>query len=106
VLISLAVRFAGQAPTLGSALSVSVFNFATAVGSWIAGRSLDSAVGDSGPAVVGIVIAALTLVPTIALAVIQRRRAATPATAVLRTPEPGRTKTCPREREPAAVPCT
>ena len=75
VLISLAVRFAGQAPTLGSALSVSAFNVGTAVGSWIAGLALDSALGAVGPVLVGAAIAALTLVPTVALAVTQRHRA-------------------------------
>ncbi|BBC29028.1 hypothetical protein SGFS_003190 [Streptomyces graminofaciens] len=63
VLISLAVRFAGQAPTLGSGLTVSAFNFGTAAGSWIAGSALDSSLGATGPAVVGTVIAALTLFP-------------------------------------------
>jgi len=72
VLISLAVRFAGRAPTLGSALSVSAFNVGTAVGSGIAGAALDSPLGATGPAVVGTVIAALTLIPTVALA--RRRR--------------------------------
>ena len=76
VLITLAVRFAGQAPTLGSALSVSAFNLGTAAGSWFAGRALDSALGVTGPAVVGTVIAALTLFPTIAIA--RRRRSASP----------------------------
>jgi len=75
VLISLAVRFAGRAPTLASALSVSSFNFGTAAGSWLAGFSLDSALGVTGPAVVGTLIAALTLIPTIALGAIQRRPA-------------------------------
>jgi predicted MFS family arabinose efflux permease len=76
VLISLAVRFAGRAPTLGSALTVSAFNFGTAVGSWIAGITLDSSLGDTGPAVVGTVIAALTLVPTTAIVMAERRHAA------------------------------
>jgi predicted MFS family arabinose efflux permease len=74
VLISLAVRFAGRAPTLGSALTVSAFNFGTAVGSWIAGITLDSSLGDTGPAVVGTVIAASTLIPTTAIVITQRRR--------------------------------
>ncbi|MEU2776995.1 MFS transporter [Streptomyces sp. NPDC007162] len=74
VLISLGVRFAGQAPTLGSALTVSAFNLGTAIGSWIAGLALDSSLGATGPAVIGTVIAALTLIPTIAIACIQRRR--------------------------------
>src|SRR5258707_5002675 len=34
VLIALAVRFADHTPTLGSALSVSAFNFGTAVATW------------------------------------------------------------------------
>ena len=38
VLSSLAVRFAGLAPTLGVAMSVSAYNLGTAVGSGIAGR--------------------------------------------------------------------
>jgi predicted MFS family arabinose efflux permease len=62
----LAVRFAGQAPTLGSAPAVSVFNFGTAAGSWIAGIALDSSLAATGPAAVGTVIAALTLIPTTA----------------------------------------
>ncbi len=68
VLSALAVRFAGVAPTLGVAMSVSAYNLGTAVGSWIAGRALDSGLGETGPAVVGTVFAALTLVPTIAIA--------------------------------------
>ncbi|MFD0475025.1 MFS transporter [Nonomuraea thailandensis] len=70
VLISLSVRFAGDAPTLASALSVSAFNAGTAAGSWLAGRALDSALGATGPAAVGAAIAALTLIPTITIAVI------------------------------------
>lgn len=73
VLISLAVRFAGKAPALGSALSVSAFNLGTAVGSWIAGLTLSTSLGSVGPAVVGTVIAALTLIPTTAIALIARR---------------------------------
>jgi predicted MFS family arabinose efflux permease len=74
VLISLGVRFAGRAPTLGSALTVSAFNLGTAIGSWIAGLALDSPLGATGPAAVGTVIAALTLIPAIAIALTQRRR--------------------------------
>lgn len=74
VLIHLAVRFAGKAATLGSALSVSAFNAGTAVGTAIAGTALASPLGTSGPALVGTVIVALTLVPAAALAVAGRRR--------------------------------
>jgi predicted MFS family arabinose efflux permease len=68
VLSSLAVRFAGVAPTLGVAMSVSAYNLGTAVGSGIAGASLSSSLGAAGPAVVGTGIAALTLIPTVAVA--------------------------------------
>jgi DHA1 family inner membrane transport protein len=78
VLSSLAVRFAGAAPTLGVAMSVSAYNLGTAVGSGIAGATLSSGLGASGPAVVGTGIATLTLVPTVVLARIQRRRDAVP----------------------------
>ncbi|MER6984672.1 MFS transporter, partial [Streptomyces carpinensis] len=76
VLISLGVRFAGQAPTLGSALTVSAFNLGTAVGSWFAGLALESPLRATGPAAVGAAIGALTLIPTIAIALTQRRRSA------------------------------
>jgi DHA1 family inner membrane transport protein len=74
VLTSLAVRFAGQAPTLASSLTVSAFNLGTAVGSWAAGLTLDSGLGATGPVVVGTLIVVLTLLPTIAVASVQRRR--------------------------------
>ncbi|MFH9468991.1 MFS transporter [Streptomyces clavifer] len=76
VLISLGVRFAGRAPTLGSALTVSAFNLGTAIGSWSAGRALVSPLGVTGPAVIGTAIAALTLIPTVAITLVQRRRGA------------------------------
>ncbi|MFG2409551.1 MFS transporter [Streptomyces brevispora] len=77
VLMALAVRFARQAPVLASALTVSAFNLGTAIGSWVAGLTLNSPLGGTGPAVVGTVIAALTLIPTTALALTQRRRSTT-----------------------------
>jgi predicted MFS family arabinose efflux permease len=83
VLSALAVRFAGVAPTLGVAMSVAAYNLGTAVGSWGAGRTLGSALGAAGPAVVGTGIAALTLIPTITLALRRSptRAAAGPGTA-------------------------
>ncbi|MCK9868784.1 MFS transporter [Nocardiopsis dassonvillei] len=74
VLISLAVRYAAHAPTLGSSLSVAAFNFGTAAASWIGGAALTTGLGVTGPLVVGTAIAALTLVPATALALVQRRR--------------------------------
>ncbi|GAA2310809.1 MFS transporter [Streptomyces kunmingensis] len=75
VLMSLSVRFARRAPVLASALTVSAFNLGTAVGSWIAGLTLDTSLGTTGPAAVGTAIATLTLIPTTALALTHRRRA-------------------------------
>lgn len=74
VLIHLAVRYAGKAAALGSALSVASFNAGTAIGTAIAGVALATPLGLSGPAMVGTVIVALTLIPTIVLALVCRRR--------------------------------
>ncbi|NYH55328.1 DHA1 family inner membrane transport protein [Nocardiopsis arvandica] len=74
VLISLAVRYAAHAPTLGSSLSVAAFNFGTAAASWIGGVALGTGLGALGPVAVGTAIAALTPIPAAALALIQRRR--------------------------------
>ncbi|MDH6455396.1 MULTISPECIES: MFS transporter [unclassified Streptomyces] len=79
VLIALAVRFAGRAPTLGSALTVSGFNLGTAAGSWAAGLALESPLGTTGPAAVGTVVAGLTLIPTSAIALTRRRTKPSPA---------------------------
>jgi predicted MFS family arabinose efflux permease len=79
-LISMAVRFAGRAPVLASALTVAAFNFGTAVGSLIAGLALDSELGAVGPAVVGTTIVALTVIPTTAVAITGGRRPAAAAT--------------------------
>ncbi|MFE3178144.1 MFS transporter [Amycolatopsis sp. NPDC059090] len=67
ILISLAVRYADHAPTLGSSLSVAAFNLGTAVASWVGGAALESGLGTVGPVVVGAVISAMTLIPVIAL---------------------------------------
>ncbi|MGP4089776.1 MFS transporter [Streptomyces sp. KR55] len=69
VVTSLAVRFAGDAPTLTSALTTSAYNTGIAAGSAIAGIALESPLGLTGPPLVGTVAAALTLLPLIALAV-------------------------------------
>ncbi|MFE3149469.1 MULTISPECIES: hypothetical protein [unclassified Streptomyces] len=93
-----AVRYAAKAPTLASVLTVSAFNLDTAIGSWAAGRTLETSLGSTGPAVVGTAIAALTLVPTIALG---HRRPASPGTtafpsAAIAFSHPGLTRTSPR----------
>ncbi|MFE6157812.1 MFS transporter, partial [Streptomyces sp. NPDC056486] len=68
VVTSLAVRFAGDAPILTSALTTSAYNTGIAAGSALAGQALDSSLGLTGPALVGAVSATLTLLPLIALA--------------------------------------
>jgi DHA1 family inner membrane transport protein len=64
----LAVQLAASAPTLAAALTVSAFNAGIAAGSSIAGYTLDTALGTTGPATVGAAMVALGLVPLIALA--------------------------------------
>jgi predicted MFS family arabinose efflux permease len=88
ILISLAVRFADHAPTLGSSLAVASFNFGTAVSSWLGAMALESGLGTVGPVVVGSFLSAFTLVPAVALAVAVRRdqRAEDPHHHTLTTP--------------------
>ena len=73
VLIGKAVGYADHAPTLASPLSTSAFDVGTAVGSWIAGLALESALGATGPVVVGATIAALYFLPLSALVAKDRR---------------------------------
>lgn len=75
VLIHFAVRYAGPAAALGSALAVSAFNVGTALGTEAAGVALTSSLGLAGPATIGAVIVSLTLIPAAALAVLRRRAA-------------------------------
>jgi predicted MFS family arabinose efflux permease len=68
VATGLSVQLAGSAPTLAVAFTVSAFNAGIAAGSSIAGYTLNSSLGTTGPATVGAVMVALGLVPLIALA--------------------------------------
>ncbi|MGO4634963.1 MFS transporter [Streptomyces sp. 2RAF24] len=74
VVTSLAVRFAGDAPTLTSALTTSAYNTGIAAGSALAGTAMNTSLGLTGPALVGAVSAALTLLPLIALALTGTRQ--------------------------------
>jgi DHA1 family inner membrane transport protein len=69
VATGLSVRLAGSAPTLAAAFTVSAFNGGIAAGSSIGGHTLDTSLGATGPATVGVVMVALGLVPLLALAV-------------------------------------
>ncbi|MBK3639894.1 MFS transporter [Streptomyces sp. MBT33] len=73
VVTALAVRFAGDAPTLTSALTTSAYNTGIAAGSALAGQALASSFGVTGPALVGAVFTGLTLLPLIALAMTAKR---------------------------------
>ena len=72
VATGLTVRLAGPAPTLAAALTVSAFNGCVASGSSIGGHMLDTSLGETGPATLGIVMVALGLIP---LAAVAMRRA-------------------------------
>jgi DHA1 family chloramphenicol resistance protein-like MFS transporter len=73
VLISLALRYADHAPTLGSSLTVAAFNAGTAAATWVGGIALRTSLGSIGPVAVGAGIAVLTLIPTTALAIVALR---------------------------------
>jgi DHA1 family inner membrane transport protein len=56
-------------------LSTSAFNLGTAVGSWMAGRALESPLRELGPPIIGTTVATLTLIPLAALALKHRGHA-------------------------------
>jgi predicted MFS family arabinose efflux permease len=72
VATGLTVRLAAAAPTLAAALTVSAFNGGIAAGTTLGGHTLDTALAETGPATVGVLMVGLGLVPLAALA---RRRA-------------------------------
>lgn len=76
ILVNLAVRYGGNAPTLPSAMATSSFNAGTAVGTWITGAALNSRLGELAPPVVGVAFAVLIFVPLMALTMLQRRTTA------------------------------
>jgi DHA1 family inner membrane transport protein len=69
VATGLTVRLAGSAPTLAAAFAVAAFNGGIAAGASIGGRTLDTSLGVTGPATVGVLMVALGLVPLLALSV-------------------------------------
>lgn len=73
VLVSLAIRYGGDAPTLAGAMPTSLFNLGTAVGTGITGMALGTGLGASAPAAVGTVFAVLLFIPLGALALRERR---------------------------------
>jgi DHA1 family inner membrane transport protein len=75
VLVSLIVRYGGDANTLPSSMSPSMFNLGTAVGTAITGAALQSPLGASAPPLVGTGFAALVFVPLVTLAIGEHRSA-------------------------------
>lgn len=73
VLMALAVRYAGQAPTLATSLATSFFNIGTALGSWVTARAIDGA-GTIAIPVVGAVFALLLLFPLTLLSTLDRKK--------------------------------
>ncbi|MET8213898.1 MFS transporter [Streptomyces sp. NPDC005373] len=78
----LAVRFGHSSPALAAALTVSAFNVGIALVSWLAGTTLDTSLGVTGPEVVGAVMAGLGLIPLLVLAAIRATRTAAPQVAL------------------------
>jgi predicted MFS family arabinose efflux permease len=74
ILVALASRLGGDAPNLSTAMPTATFNLGTAIGTGIAAASLNGPLGPLGPVTVGIVAAALMLIPLTALALRSRTR--------------------------------
>jgi len=74
VATGLTVRLAGPAPTLAAALTVSAFNGGVASGSTIGGHMLDTSLGATGPATLGIAMVTLGLIPLVAVSMRRPRR--------------------------------
>ncbi|WP_280423831.1 MFS transporter [Nocardia carnea] len=73
VLIAQTMRFAGNGSRLASSLATAAFNLGTAAGSALAATTLSTALGVTGPAVLGAAITATALIPIAALAAIRTR---------------------------------
>jgi DHA1 family inner membrane transport protein len=72
ILVALAVRYAGAAPNLATAISTSAFNLGVTVTTGIAAGAL-AAVGPIGPVVVGAAAFGLLFIPLLTLVAVQRR---------------------------------
>ena len=77
VATGLSVRLAGSAPTLAAAFTVSAFNGGIAAGSSFGGHTLNTSLGQTGPATLGVVMVALGLIPLAALAMRRASRTKT-----------------------------
>lgn len=73
VLVHLAVRYGGDAPTLASAMATSIFNLGTAVGTAITGLALAGRLGTLAPPVVGVVFGLVVFLPLSSLTALEHR---------------------------------
>ncbi len=73
VLVNLAVRYGGDAPTLASAMATSVFNLGTAVGTWVTGVALGGVLGALAPPMVGALFGVVVFLPLGTLALLEHR---------------------------------
>ncbi|MGC4987763.1 MFS transporter [Nocardia salmonicida] len=74
VLIAQTMSFAGAGSRLASSLATAAFNLGTAAGSALAATTLSTALGLTGPAVLGAFLTATALIPIAVLARTRRRR--------------------------------
>lgn len=70
----MAIRYASSAPTLAAASAIAAYNGGVALGSWVAGIAMTSALGVTGPSAVGAAMVAVGLVPLIVLALLHGSR--------------------------------
>ena len=73
IMISLALRFGGEAATLAAAMPTSIFNLGTAIGTGITSDLLGTSLGVLAPAMVAVVFSAPIFLPLTALVLIERR---------------------------------
>lgn len=74
VLVTLAMRFGGKAPTIATAMPTSIFNLGTTMGTGVTGMALAGSIGLAAPALVGVVSSCILFVPLVALIAVERRR--------------------------------
>lgn len=75
VLVNLAVRYGGEAPTLASAMATSIFNLGTAVGTAITGAALATSLGALSVPLIGVVFAVIVFLPLVTLTVLEHHSA-------------------------------
>lgn len=86
MLVALAIRYAGAAPNLATAISTSAFNLGVTLTTAIAAVSL-AGVGPIGPVIVGVSTFGLLLIPLGILLILQQRAPQVDNTDPVQTPD-------------------